>query len=68
MVDQYLAENPLRIGDKGHENISQNTSIILDGILIDSPEAVIEHIERYKIPQLLKSIEQFNPVSCASQS
>ena len=65
MVDQYLAENPLRIGDKGHENISQNTSIVLDGILIDSPESVIEHIERYKIPQLTKSIEEFNPASCA---
>ena len=65
MVDQYLAENPLRIGDKGHENISQNTSIVLDGILIDSPESVIEHIERYKIPQLIKSIEEFNPASCA---
>ena len=68
MVDQYLAENPLRIGNKGHENVIKDTGIIRDGMKIDSPEAAIEHIERFAIPQLLNAILDFDAVKCGQNA
>ncbi|MFA7673224.1 MAG: hypothetical protein WCY62_05165 [Clostridia bacterium] len=68
MVDQYLAENPLRIGNKGHENITQDAGIILEGIEIDSPESVAEHIERFRTPQLEKAILDFNAAACGQNA
>ena len=64
MVDQYLATNPLTMGDKGYENGERGATTggvaQVDGILIDSPEAVIEHMERFAIPQYEKRIQSFN--------
>ena len=58
LIDQYLAENPLSMGAHGFENDTAHTAttgaehLVLDGIVIDSPEAVAEHLERVVFPAL----------------
>ncbi|UCD29233.1 MAG: hypothetical protein JSV03_01760, partial [Planctomycetota bacterium] len=66
-IDQYLARNPLTMGPAGHESAKERTAttgaeqIVLDGMRIDSPEAVIEHMERFVFPQRARRIETFDP-------
>ncbi len=57
LIDQYIPENPLTMGDAGYEHETQplvagvgGNEIRVDGMLIDSPESVAEHIERILIP------------------
>jgi len=50
-IDQWLATNPLSIKDEGYGEGAQHGAttgaeqVICDGIVIDSPEAVVEHME-----------------------
>ena len=65
MLDQYLADNPLTMGDRGYEGTAHGATtgaeeIVLDGIRIDSPEAVVEHIERIVLPGLRRKITEFD--------
>lgn len=66
LLDQYLAENPLTMGDNGYDEWTEHGAttgaekIIFDGILIDSPEAVVEHTEKYVIPGYKSAIAKFN--------
>src|SRR5450830_1621037 len=66
MVDQWIPTNPLSMGDHGYDpgtNKSATTGqerIVMDGILIDSPEAVIAHLEQKVFPQLRQEIEAWN--------
>ena len=65
VLDQYLAENPLTMGNKGYEikELAATTGlkeIYVDGMLIDSPEAVIEHMEKYAFPEYSKRISSFD--------
>jgi hypothetical protein len=64
LVDQYLADNPLTMGDHGYEHGSFNATtgldVVLDGIVIDSPEAVAEHLEKFAFHQLEEKIKTFN--------
>ena len=67
VLDQYLAENPLTMGNKGYEYKEATITtgldaIYKDGILIDSPEAVIEHLERVIFPKLQKDIRTFDEI------
>lgn len=56
-IDQWLAENPLSMKDQGYDNDTQRGAttgadeIVRDGMRIDSPEAAIEHMEKYLFPQ-----------------
>ncbi len=64
MVDQMLMENPLSMGDHGFEADSDTAmalsgSIIRDGLAIDSPEACIEHMERFLFPRIQADIKHF---------
>lgn len=72
MVDQYLAENPLSIGNKGYEggpnSASTGAVAVLDGIRIDSPEAVVEHIDRFQIPELERAIFDFDAAACGQNA
>ena len=58
MIDQYLADNPLSMGPRGYECSTERgattgaETVVLDGIAIDSPEAVVEHMERFVFPDL----------------
>lgn len=66
-IDQYLATNPLTMGQCGFESDAARTAtagaeeIVLDGLAIDSPEAVIEHMEKYVFPQRAEKIKTFDP-------
>ncbi len=65
MLDQYLADNPLTMGDRGFEGTARGATtgaeeIVLDGVRIDSPEAVVDHIERIVLPGLRRAITEFD--------
>lgn len=58
-LDQWIPTNPLSMGEKGYEGAELTATtgaeeIVRDGIVIDSPEAAIEHMERFLIPQVEK--------------
>ena len=66
LLDQYLADNPLTMGDQGFDPGTQRQAttgaeqIMLDGIFINSPEAVIEHLEKVEFPRLQQAILDFD--------
>ena len=64
MLDQYLAENPLSMGDHGYEggggSATTGGQAVLDGIAIDSPEAAAEHMERHVLPGRARQIAAVN--------
>ncbi len=55
-IDQWIPENPLSMRDQGYEDDKPRGAttgadeIIRDGMRIDSPEAVIEHMEKFVLP------------------
>lgn len=66
MIDQWIPDNPLSMGAHGYESGTQKTAttgqeqIVRDGIVIDSPEAVVAHLEQKVFPQLRQEIEAWN--------
>ena len=65
MLDQYIWNNPLSMRSKGYEGRERglNTGadeIVRDGMLIDSPEAVVEHMERFAFPALRAAAENYD--------
>lgn len=66
LMDQWIPENPLSMGDRGFEAGKEKTAttgaerIECDGIVIDSPEAVVEHMERFVFPPLQKRAGEFD--------
>ncbi len=65
-LDQFIPKNPMEMGKEGFDSNVKRTPttgadrIIIDGIEINSPEAVVEHMERFVFPSIEKSIKQFN--------
>ena len=65
LADQYIPTNPLQMGSHGYEGASRSattgvTHIICDDITIDSPEAVVRHMEEVLFPQFRQQIASFN--------
>jgi len=67
LSEQYLALNPLSMGDRGydsgeHNNKGTNTGgrAVLDGMEILDADDAAEHIEKYLLPRLVKNVEDFN--------
>ena len=66
-IDQYIPDNPLTMGPTGYQEGANRTittgagHIELDGIAIDSPEAVVEHLERFVFPRREQKQKKFNP-------
>jgi hypothetical protein len=63
MIDQYIPHNPLDIGEYGYESYEQGATtglnqIVIDGIPINSPEDVVEHIETKVFPRLKKEAKE----------
>ena len=60
-IDQWIPENPKVMTAAGYESHHQRTAtegaedVVLDGLRIDSPEAVVEHMERFVFPWLRQS-------------
>ena len=55
-IDQWIPDNPLSLRDQGYGDGTARSAttgaeeIILDGMRIDSPEAAVEHMERFVFP------------------
>jgi len=70
-IDQYIPRNPLTMGEAGYEASTERTAttglekIVLDGIEINSPEAVVEHMERFVFPRQQAEIDSFDPEDTA---
>jgi len=65
MVDQYIADNPLSMGNSGYEDEGLSWAapvhtVTLDGIVIDTPETVVEHLERFAIPHYQNAVKNFD--------
>ncbi|OGV72900.1 MAG: hypothetical protein A3K19_15140 [Lentisphaerae bacterium RIFOXYB12_FULL_65_16] len=56
-IDQWIPENPLSMRDQGYGDDTARGAttgahqIVRDGMLIDSPEAAVEHMEKFLFPQ-----------------
>ena len=65
-IDQWIPDNPLTMQDQGFEAGKERTAttgaeeIELDGMKIEEPEDVVEHLERFEFPRIQKSIEEFD--------
>lgn len=65
-LDQFIPENPLTMTQKGFDEKTKKgpttglKNFVLDGILIDTPEAVVMHMEKFLIPSLKKAINEFD--------
>ncbi len=65
LLDQYIWNNPLSMGSDGFQGAQHGATtgaaqIVLDGMVIDSPEAVCEHMERIVFPDLIARTESFD--------
>lgn len=65
LLDQYIPDNPLTMGERGYESAELGATtgaeqIVCDGMVIDSPEAVVEHMERFAFPALRNAMEEFD--------
>lgn len=62
LLDQYLAANPLSMGVHGYDPGTKKTAttgleqVVRDGLVIDSPEAVVAHMEQKTFPDLRRQI------------
>ena len=69
MLDQYLASNPATMTDHGYAADTERTAttgledVMRDGIAIDSPESVAEHLESIVFPRLGAEIAETDPAS-----
>jgi len=73
LLDQFIPDNPLTIGERGYEGAQKGATtggetVILDGITIDSPEAVVEHMERFAFPAIRKAVAAFDEDSRVKQT
>jgi hypothetical protein len=65
-IDQYIPRNPLTMTSHGFDSHTQRGAttgaehIEVDGVLIDSPEAVVEHMERILFPKLTAEAASIN--------
>ncbi len=63
LLDQYLPRNALTLGSRGFEGdpargaTTGSASIVVDGRRIDSPEAVVEHLESVAYPAWRAELE-----------
>ncbi|MCE5258652.1 MAG: hypothetical protein LLG44_06250 [Chloroflexi bacterium] len=65
LIDQWIPRNPLDMGEHGYEGRELGATtganeIILDGIVIDSAESVVEHMEQVLFPELRAAVEHFD--------
>ncbi len=70
-IDQWIPRNVLTMGQHGFEASTQRGAttgaerIVRDGIEIDSPEAVVEHMERIAWPARQREIDAFEHASAS---
>ncbi len=64
-LDQWIPDNPLTMGKAGFEKKEKTATtgaeeVMRDGLVIDSPEACCEHLERFEFPKIEKQIAEFD--------
>jgi hypothetical protein len=64
-LDQYIPNNPLSMGASGFDGGAHGATtgaeqIVVDGMPIDSPEAVVEHMEKFVFPRLVAAAQGFD--------
>ncbi len=65
-IDQFIPTNPLTMEQDGFSSATPRKAttgaerVVLDGIEIDSPEAVVEHMETVVFPRRAAEIEAFD--------
>jgi hypothetical protein len=64
-VDQYLAENPLSMGDTGYEGATHGATtgaeaVVVDGIAIHGADDVAHHMEAVVFPALRSAADQLD--------
>ncbi len=65
LLDQFIPDNPLSMGSRGfvgadHGPTTGATEIVRDGILINGPEAVVQHLESVVFPNLRAAASSFD--------
>jgi hypothetical protein len=65
VIDQFIPLNPLTMAGHGYENTEHGATtgaaqIVCDGVVIDSPETVVEHMERFVFPSLASEIADYD--------
>ncbi len=65
LLDQWIPKNPLSMGERGYEQRTDTATTgggpaTVDGRLIDSPEAVVAHLEEVVFPDLIAQTEAFD--------
>ncbi len=64
LIDQFIPMNPLKFdaaGYKGEQGATTGAKVITrDGLTIDSPEAVVQHLETVVFPRLKAAIDAFD--------
>jgi len=64
VCDQWIPDNPMEMGDHGYEggafSATTGNAIVVDGMTIEEPEDVVEHMERFLFPALEKDIAEFD--------
>ena len=69
MIDQFIPDNPLSMRPEGFASDAARSAttgigrIVRDGMEIDSPEAVVEHMERFEFPRLMKNARELADAS-----
>ena len=60
-ANDYIPYNPVVMDrSASHAVTTGSGQIILNGMLIDSPEATVEHLERFVFPQIERDIAEFD--------
>ncbi len=72
LIDQFIPENPLTMGDEGFEGTEKGATtgaerLVLDGMVIDSPEAVVAHMESFVFPEIQEKMATFDEDARVSQ-
>jgi hypothetical protein len=73
LVDQFIPQNPLSIGSHGYSGAAPKTAttgaevIERDGMLIDEPEKVPEHMERFLFPELRRAADAVDEAALAAE-
>jgi len=72
LVDQFIPRNPLTMGKRGYEGTTRGATtgaeeIVVDGMVIDSPEAVVQHLESVVFPQLRNEAVAFDEDARATE-
>jgi len=65
LLDQYIPDNPLTMGPRGFQGAARGATtgaeeIVRDGLLINSPEAVVHHMETVVFPRLRAAAAAFD--------